>query len=325
MKKFFFLIALAVLLGVTNAAAQQIAVVSESGETTVYQTLPQAIEGASDGSVIYLSGGGFNLPDNVKITKRLSIFGIGHRLDNDNVDGATTIAGNVFFNGGSGGSAIMGCYVTGKICIGHDDAEVNNVMVKCCNVNAIDSRANSKSIVISQNYIRNNSAIRGVNSTISNNVVHSLREIYSSTISYNIVTSYDHTDYYCAFSHIQYCNIFNNIFIDPCNVPGADYCQVNNNMFAGGYTINWGDNCVTLTGHYWRDIFVNYNNGAISPMSNFHFTEEYQQYSDIGVYGNGVDFDKQTAPIPYIVAKRIDEQTDASGHLGIKVRVKAGE
>ena len=325
MKKIFLLTALAVLLAVASATAQQIAVVSENGETTVFQTLPAAIEGASDGSVIYLPGGGFNISDDVKITKRLTIIGIGHRSDNDNVDGTTSIAGNVFFNGGSGGSAIMGCYVTGKICIGHDDAEVNNVMVKCCNVKAIDSRANSKSIVISQNYIRNNSAIRGVNSTISNNVVHSLREIYSSTISYNIVTSYDHTDYYCAFSQIFYCNIYNNIFIRPLNVPAGTECQINNNMFADGYTINWGDNCITLTGQYWQDIFVNYNNADINPMSDFHFTEAYQQYSDIGIYGGTGFNDHQTAPVPYIVAKRIDEQTDASGHLGIKVRVKAGE
>ena len=45
----------------------------------------------------------------------------------------------------------------------------------------------------------------------------------------------------------------------------------------------------------------------------------------VGVYSGDVDFDKQMAPVPYIVAKRIAEETDAAGQLKIQVRVKAGE
>ena len=130
MKRFFILTALAVLLGVASVAAQQIAVVTEGGETTVFQTLQAAIEGANSGSVIYLPGGGFPLPDSVKITKRLTIIGIGHKSNNDNVDGATTINGNLFFNQGSSGSAIMGCYITGNVNIGENDAIVNNMIIK---------------------------------------------------------------------------------------------------------------------------------------------------------------------------------------------------
>ncbi len=325
MKKVFLLTALAVLLGVANAAAQQIAVVSENGETSVYQTFHDAIESASPGSVIYLPGGGFTISDDLKITKRLTIIGIGHKSTNDNVDGTTIISGNVFFNGGSAGSAIIGCYVTGKVCIGHDDAAVNNILVKCCNVNAIDSHANSLNTVVSQNYVRNNSAIRGVNSKINNNIMHSLREVYSSTISNNIITYYDRTDYYCAFSLIYDSNIYNNIFLEPFNVPAGTNCQINNNMFSVYSSINYGDNCIHAPVG-WNDLFVNYNGGSVNPMSNFHFKEDYQQYeSQVGVYVDGVDFDKQIAPVPYIVAKRIAEETDAAGQLKIQVRVKSGE
>lgn len=61
-------------------------------------------------------------------------------------------------------------------------------------------------------------------------------------------------------------------------------------------------------------------------MSNFHFTNDYAQYENqIGIYG-GTSFDNhQTAPVPYIVAKRIDQETDAAGQLKIQVRVKASE
>ena len=109
MKKIFLLTAIAVLLGMATATAQQIAVVSEGGETTICQTLQTAIEIASPGSVSYLPGGGFNLSDDVKITKRLTIIGIGHKSNNDNVDGNTKILGNLWFNEGSSSSAVMGC------------------------------------------------------------------------------------------------------------------------------------------------------------------------------------------------------------------------
>lgn len=84
MKRLFILFV--AVLAVTGAKAQQIAVVSEDGLTSVYNTLQKAIEGASDGSVVYLPGGGFPIPDSVKITKRLSIIGIGHKVKGENAD-----------------------------------------------------------------------------------------------------------------------------------------------------------------------------------------------------------------------------------------------
>ena len=130
MKKRLILAAMAAIMTMTVTIAQQIAVVSEGDETTVYQTLQAAIEGARPGSVIYLPGGGFSISDEVKITKRLTIIGIGHNPNNDNVDGATTISGNLFFNEGSSSSAVMGCYITGNICIGHDNAAVNDILIR---------------------------------------------------------------------------------------------------------------------------------------------------------------------------------------------------
>lgn len=329
MKKIFLLTALAVLLGVATATAQQISVVN-GGSTTLYQNLPAAIEGASNGSVIYLPGGGFPLPDSVKITKKLTIIGIGHKSTNDNVDGFTTIAGNVFFNGGSDGSAIMGCLITGTVAIGHDGVSVNNVLVKRCNVNAVDSRANCENIVVSQNYIRNPSPIRGCGSLVTNNIVHSLYDMNSSTICYNLIryrtcgSKGDYYTHYSALNEVDNSNIYNNIIIE-ANYIGAfcDFDQANRNMFIN---CNWGDSCVSLPGGTnWVDVFVKWNDGGINPMNDFHFKEAYQQYHDIGIYGNGVNGfdDHQTAPVPYITGKQIDQETDAAGQLGIKIRVKA--
>lgn len=326
MKKIFLLTALAVLLGVATATAQQISVVN-GGSTTLYQNLPEAIEGASDGSVIYLPGGGFPLPDSVKITKKLTIIGIGHKSTNDNVDGYTTIPGNVFFNGGSSGSAIMGCLITGNVCIGHDGASVNNVLVKRCNVNAIESWVNCENIVISQNYIRNSSYLSGCGCLVTNNILHSLHDMNSSTICYNLIRyAYSwRPSYSSTFYNVDNSNIYKNVIVDKgIDGPGyaCDNIQTNRNLFIN---INWGDSCVCLTDCTWEDVFVTWNDGGINPINNFHFEEAYQQYNDIGIYGNGVNGfdDHQTAPVPYIIGKQIDQETDAAGQLGIKIRVKA--
>lgn len=323
MKKIFLLTALAVLVGVASASAQRIAVVSENGETSVFQTLPQAIEGAAPGSVIYLPGGNFSISDEVKITKCLTIIGIGHCSDKDNVDGKTTISGNLFFNEGSSGSAVMGCHITGTVCIGHDDAAVNNVLVRYCYAENIDSHSNSLVTVVNQCYLRMASQIRGEGSIINNNIINTLQYCNSAEIFNNIIISrYGRALYEVNNSHI--CkNIIRNVYGD---LGGGSNNFINRNMCDG----NWGENCVNLIdGTTWDDVFVDYNDGwgegAVDTSNDFHFTEAYQQYSDIGIYGGTSFNDHQKAPVPYIIAKRIAEQTDAAGQLKIQVRVKASE
>ena len=73
-----------------------------------------------------------------------------------------------------------------------------------------------------------------------------------------------------------------------------------------------------------KSVFENAN--GISPTSNFHFTESNQQYeNEVGIYAGDGFNDELIAPVPHIVAKRVDEQTDASGRLNVKIRVKAGD
>lgn len=89
---------------------------------------------------------------------------------------------------------------------------------------------------------------------------------------------------------------------------------------------NWSESDIKLEdGTNWEDIFVKCNNMSISPNSDYHFTEKYLQYSDCGIYGGDGFSDGALPPVPFIVSKSIPEQTDASGKLNIKIRVKAGE
>ncbi len=335
MKRFFILTALAVLLGVASVAAQQIAVVTEGGETTVFQTLQAAIEGANSGSVIYLPGGGFPLPDSVKITKRLTIIGIGHKSNNDNVDGATTINGNLFFNQGSSGSAIMGCYITGNVNIGENDAIVNNMIIKYCNLNSVQVKNNTcQEIIVDQNYVRGDSNFgSSYNITISHNVIGKISNVGSGVIKNNVICHNNYNSYGYAgpddswsLHWVNNSLIANNVFRKGRGgaariFRGSDCTTIENYLEQG----SWGDDPIVIDANA-NDIFVNVNDWAVNPASNFHFKNEYKQYENqVGVYVGGVDFDNQTAPVPYIVAKRIAEQTDAAGQLKIQVRVKAGE
>lgn len=333
MRKRLFLAALAAIVGTATAIAQQIAVVSEGGSTDVYQTLTEAIEGADPGSVIYLPGGGFQIHDSVKITKRLTIIGIGHKAKNENADGNTTIAGNLFFEGESSGSSVLGCYITGNVNVGGTNVGVTNFLLKYCNVNSVQVKNNlSTGLIVNQNYIRNKSVFNGANASLSNNIVHSVCNINGGKIKNNIITSYStykRGEYglsgsYDIFSKVIIAynsTIDNNVILSTVSVFHGSECLTSGNMLKG----SWGDDCVNIGEADWNAVFTKYNGGAISPASDFHFTEEYQQYSDCGIYGGDGFSDGQLPPVPFIVAKSIPEQTDAAGNLNIKIRVKAGE
>lgn len=324
------------LLTFTAATAQRISVVSENGATSVYRTLQDAIEGADPNSTIYLPGGGFSIADEVKITKKLTIIGIGHKSDNENADGSTIISGNLFFNENSSGSAVMSCYITGNVNIGEGGAAVNDITIKFCNLNSVQVKNSTcQETVVSQNYIRGGIIFSGANGTISNNVISYIRDVNGGIISNNIICGTQYVSYQTYVIIANNSQIDHNIIINPTNLEisgrtSANYvynvgnCLIYNNMIRGGG--DYSDDPINIGSASWNDVFENYNGGAISPVSKFHFKEAYAEYEhQVGIYaGDGFNED-QLAPVPYIVSKSIPQQTDAAGKLNIKIRVKAGE
>lgn len=318
MKKFLLSLFVA-LIAISSVQAQQISVVSPGGATTLHRTFQQAIEGTDPGSIIYLPGGGFNLPDSVKITKKLTIIGIGHYVKSGNVDGVTTISGNLWFNEGSSGSAVMGCYITGDVNIGNDGKSVNDVLIRYCNLNSVQVKNNTcLETIINQNYIRNNSNFSAAKATVTNNIIHSIYDLDNGKIANNIIANgCPQSGKYPALFYCDQTQIINNIFLQSSLTLVCNNCEVTGNMT---FNDSYGEN------KNWNDFFVNYNNGAISPASDFHFNTANKQYeSQVGIYAGTSFNDQQMAPVPYIVAKHVDEQTDASGKLIVKIRVKANQ
>lgn len=326
-RKFFFM--LVALLATVAVQAQQISVVAEDGTTNMYRTLQEAIEGAPNGSVIYLPGGGFTIADSVKITKKLTIIGIGHKVKGGNADGNTTIDGNLFFNEGSDGSALMGCYISGNVEIAEQNVDyaVNDITIRLCNVNSIVVRdKDCIGIFVNQNYIRRTAEFGNCAPTITNNVLYTIGKINGGVITHNIVTNH----YYLHVIEASNSTISNNVFFN-C-IGGASnhgFCYGGNNRGSDNLYPNdhndyaQFDNRIILEGGVsWNDVFV--NNAGVTPASNYHFKEAYQQYESLcGIYaGTGFD-DSQMPPTPYISSKSIPMETDASGKLHIQVTVNA--
>lgn len=317
MRKRLFLAALAAIVGTATAIAQQIAVVSEGGGTNVFQTLTEAIEGASDGSVIYLPGGGFQIDDSVKITKRLTIIGIGHKAKNENVDGNTVISGSLFFNEGSSGSSVMGCYISGDVYIANGGGKVDNIIIKLCNVHSVHIGNNlSAGTMINKCYVREDCELGASPVNLSNNVLDAIRNVNGGTIVNNIVVGTVASFNQNSVRDVNNSNLTNNVI--RYNVYASSGNVATGNLFAVSI---FGDNATQVD---YSNLFVNPSPG-VSPSADYHFTEDYQQYSDCGIYGGTGFSDGALPPVPFIVAKSIPEQTDASGNLNIKIRVKAGE
>lgn len=310
------------LVATVAVQAQQIAVVTSDGKTTICRTLPAAIQAATDNSVIYLPGGGFPISDEVKITRPLTIIGIGHKVNGENADGYTTISGNLNFDEGSSQSAVLGCYITGNVVIGSASAAVNDVTVRYCNLNAVDvMNVNCMETVVNQCYVRGISEFHGANGHFTHNVAKSIYKINNGFVEYNIFTS---GDYVFGSNSNSNCSestsIVGNIFTGTCNMFIKD-CLTSDNMRMG--SSSFGDNPVK-PGLSSSQLFE--NPAGVTPVSNFHFKEDYKEYeSQCGIYvSNGFNQD-QLPPVPYIVNHRIPEQTDADGKLNIKIRVRAGQ
>ena len=326
MKKKIITLLVALMATVARVHAQQISVVAPNGATTLYRTLPNAIKGATAGSVVYLPGGGFSIPDSVKITKKLTIIGIGHKVNSGNVDGNTIINGNLWFNEGSSGSAVMGCYLTGRVIIG-ENGIVDNVLVKLCFLNGVDVRnSNCVGTVVNQNYVVDQLRMGNSDVIIKNNIVRftntgygpCIVDVGSGVIQHNMLLHGTH-----SLINVN-ATVTNNVITASDGLSNWSSTIISSGNMG---TIALGEDAIVIQPEKgWDDVFVNYNGGAVSTASNFHFKDEYKEYENqVGIYAGDGFSDGALPPVPYIVAKKIDDKTDAAGKLNIKVRVKASE
>ena len=322
------------LVATITVGAQNIAVVSPSNSTKIYQTLDEAITNAEKGSIIYIPGGGFTVTDNAKIDKKLTIMGVSHRGDTDNVDGASIISGNLNVIENSSGSAVIGVYVSGDINVGTSTDSVTNFTVRYCNVNSITVKhGKSSGMVINQCYLRNTSDFANCNVRLTNNIMHSAKQINGGYIDHNVITAstsvyvgdwdYNYKSY--ALGHVSSSTITNNFILNGANTHRGDNCFASNNCIGTG---TWAENPIQLPEKTeWKAVFEAPD--GIKITSKYKVLEGSPAKgaaldgTDLGIYGGSGFSDEALAPIPRIVSKKVAEQTDGSGKLQIEVTVKA--
>ena len=321
------LIVMLLLMGVAvTAMAQQIAVVFEGGSMRTCSTLLQAVRNATDGCVIYLPAGGFQIGDTVRINHRVSIIGLNHKAKSENADGMTTISGNLFFDEGSSGSVVMGCYISGSAMIGYDEKSVHNIFFRYCNLGSIQVKSNlCTGTTVNQCYIRYGSNFNGADGILTHNVMHSICRMTGGVISNNIITScYD----YYTLQYVNNVTISNNVIFETRSgyLFSGGNCQILNNMLKG---FEWGDDCNKIDAE-WTEVFKDPTPG-ISSNSNFHFTEDFKEWENkVGLYAgkspNAIKYfnDDALPPVPYVQAKEVPESTNIEGMLNVKLTVKDG-
>jgi hypothetical protein len=327
----------------TNVLAQQISVVAPGGASVMYTDLNLAITEAEPGSMVYLSGGSFAVSDATKITKPLTIMGIGHRPDNDNADGSTTVSGNFFFNPGADNSALIGIYVTGNVNIGSSSmpiGPVSNFLLRFCNVNNVLLPSSSSNLClnvnINQNYVRDHIAGGTTSASasnnpliITNNIVGYVSYVNAGVIDHNVIRN-GNTSYY--YNYVTNSQVKNNINFKNTSANWSNNSCTNtvfsNNMVVATpdnlvSTFLFGDNCYSslLEDAFEETVF------NINPFSSYQLLETCvgknaaTDGTDIGIYGGTGFSDSALPPGPRIIFKKIGHQTDPDGNLPVEIKV----
>lgn len=325
MKNTFFLIAMWVAVATLNA--QEISVVSKSGETTIFSDINSAIYNAKAESTIYLPAGAFTIDEARNgpgiITKKLTLIGVGHRSDDTNPIGSTVIIGNIYLDEGSSGSALIGLYVTGNVNISASMSTLyygyaNDILVRFCNIGNIRVyNQNCKSILINQNYIRGLMNAGGSAIKLSNNIINQVINITGGTMDHNVV--------YNLFENIYHSTIVNNIFVNTASPQYISNNQIYNNIYSNTNHSNiLGQNYLIPSS--WDDVFVGPDNG-IDPSSNFKLKGNFGKNAgtdgtDIGIYGGTGFEDSASLKMPRIIKKETANQTDEDGMLKVNIQVK---
>ena len=155
--------------------------------------------------------------------------------------------------------------------------------------------------------------------SITNNVIGYIYHLNDAEISNNIIYSrYSSSNgVYCCYRS----SINDNIIMYGITTGGSYDSSASGNMMTAEYI---DDNPIIVGGDdfNWSSVFAKYDS-SYPYNSDFHFSDEYKKYEGkVGIY-SGTGFSDKPFPVPYIVAKHVDQNTDASGKLTIKVRVKA--
>jgi len=318
--------------------------IRQNGTSTAYTSISDVFSAAQDNDTIYLPGGVFSI-SNLTISKKLSIFGVGHHPDSTQATYATTLSGSIIVLNTASYGTIEGVYLTGTLKFGNTPSNqtVTNYSISRCSFENIEmghdyyTVGNASYINVKDNIIR--TVIRGCDAqfvNIENNLIQGSVEFFNGNTLVKNNTFIRGNG--CASYHMNQLtsvtfenNIFmNNSSCGNATITGANSCIFQNNVFNANYTFPVGTNIgngnyvsVSHTG-----FFVNETNINFEYTDNYHLSNPASYLgnngTETGMYGGSYPYKEGGVPRnPHVITKSIAPQTTTAGDLNINIKVGA--
>jgi hypothetical protein len=337
-KKFLFFMMVAFSMSIK--AQNEVAILQQNNTNHFFQgqnAFITAVDSATDGDIIYLSEGFFNVPDSIK--HQLTIIGAGHFPPVAQYGKRTTLNSSLFIAAGADSLHIEGLYINGNI-IFQENASINNVNITRCRVVSITFNSNTmatskNNCVVRECYITNtiNYCVYGYNLQIVQNIFSgdasngAIINVSNCIITNNIFLLAS-SPYSYNVANISNSNLTGNIFYNGSNFNFNNTNNTYENNLLKDSLVNWGsnynsDNYIGVTAD---SIFVNYVQGSVY-QSDFHL-----KHPDIFVGGNNVQvgiyggfgFKEQGRPFnPQVIRKSVGSEVLPDGTLPVNIKVQA--
>ncbi|MEQ8474410.1 MAG: hypothetical protein RIC35_24650 [Marinoscillum sp.] len=332
---------------IVSIDAAVIQVNNNSGSDADYELLQEAIDEASYGDTLYISGSPnyYDGSSTIRLNKRLTLIGPGYFLG-ENLGLANNLTAKLYalvVGSGADGSRIMGLDMTRGYTSTIASSGITNQ-----NADGSSSTNPPDNITFERN-IFYNMYIKGSGHLIQNNYLRALtiNNVTDNTIIQNNIFSHgigDGTSYSYTYtnlliqnnilngvSDINGADIVNNIFVNDTNVNDCDNGQIKNNVFT---TTESGAISATSTGNTIQDNLFEKAEGTLFVSSSPSIDADYKLNGlspakdagfngvDAGAYGGSSAYVVSgIPPIPNITELTTTGTGTTSG--GIQVRVKA--
>ena len=312
--------------------AQKSVVVQQGDTPHVFDNLPEAIDFASDGDQVYISGGSFDLDGTLTIDKQLEIYGVGYKDESVESTGRTHLVGVLQFNSGSSGSLLHGFYLTANIAFSSEDT-LSSITISRCSFNSLFAGSLQNSI-FQENEIRSdNNGQESDNILFVKNILRRKNFNYQNSIFRNnffvYIYNYSGSNYSTlrAIHSIINCNFESNIFrgtyVDNYLGSLASNSTFSHNWFQGNVQSGVVGTNVTVDnfGGYDDSFFVDYPNKDYHLSENSPGSNAGSDGTDVGIYGTSEPFKENALPVnPHIVSKLFSIEDNV---LQINIEVEA--
>ena len=337
-------ISVIVFLLISGISFSQQTFVRQNVTSTTYSSINDVFSAALDNDTIYLPGGAFSV-NNLTISKKLFVFGVGHHPDSTLATYATTISGNIIITNTASFGSIEGVYLTGTLKFGSSPADqaVSNYSVTRCAIENIQmgydyyTPGTASYISVKDNIIR--TIIRGCNAqfvNIENNLIQGSVEFFNGNVLVKNNTFIRGNG--CPSYHtneLTSVTFENNVFMNSqacgnATITAATSCIFQSNVFNGSYTFPVATNIGSgnYVGISHTGFFINETSFSFEYSDNYHLSNPLgylgNDGTQVGMYGGSNPYKEGGVPRnPHIISKTIAPQTDPSGNLNINIRVGA--